>query len=259
VGKQSNMTKTVRGVIFDMDGVIVDSHPFHRRAWHKFLSSVGKDVSEADLDFILDGRKRHEILRHFLGELSEGELAEYGNRKDEFFQQVLTEVQPIPGVVKFVKDLRRARILAAVATSGSGRRTRFTLDRLGLTHHFHTILTGDDVSEGKPDPEIYRMACQKLAIGAEELVAFEDAVSGVLAARGAGIKCIGVGLGDQVDKLRLAGAAQVIESFTEVTPRELSDFGNQSVGKTGRPKNRASRIGRGTANSHLPLARPTLS
>ncbi len=90
---EESMYATVQGVIFDMDGVIVDSHPFHRRAWHKFLRSVGKDVSEEDLDFILDGRKRHEILRHFLGELSEPELANYGNCKDEFFQQVANRSQ----------------------------------------------------------------------------------------------------------------------------------------------------------------------
>lgn len=216
------MARSVRGVIFDMDGVIVDSHPYHRKAWHQFLSSVGKDVSEAELDFILDGRKRHEILRHFLGELSEAELAEYGSRKDEFFQQVLTEVRPIPGVVEFVRRIRRDGLLAAVATSGSGRRTRYTLDRLGLTRHFRAIITGNDVSEGKPDPGIYRIACQRLAVAAEKLVAFEDAVSGVLAARSAGIKCIGVGRCEQADKLRQAGAAQVIENFTHLKPCDLS-------------------------------------
>lgn len=210
---EESMYATVQGVIFDMDGVIVDSHPFHRRAWHKFLRSVGKDVSEEDLDFILDGRKRHEILRHFLGELSEPELANYGNCKDEFFQQVLTEVEPIRGIVRFVRHLRRDGILAAVATSGSDRRTKFTLNQLGIMQYFQVIVTGSDVAEGKPDPGIYRIACQRLGVTPGKLLAFEDAVSGVLAARGAGIQCIGVGQGEHAHKLRQAGAADIIENF----------------------------------------------
>jgi len=207
----------VRGIIFDMDGVLVDSHPSHRKAWHKFLQSVGKDVSEQELDFILDGRKRHEILRHFLGELSEAELLEYGNRKDDFFQQVLTDVRSVPGVVDFVRELRRSRIPVALATSGSERRAQFTLKRLQLTRYFKAVITGNDVEEGKPDPAIYSVACQRLQVPAENVVAFEDAVSGVRAARGAGIKCVGVGQREQAQKLRQAGAEHVIENFLGVS------------------------------------------
>jgi len=209
--------QSIRGVIFDMDGVIVDSHPFHRKAWHDFLLSVGKDVAESDLDFILDGRKRHEILRHFLGELPEAQLIQYGNRKDEFFQEVSSDVKPIPGVVEFVHHLSQKGIPAGVATSGSGQRTRFTLDLLQLSSHFKTVVTGNDVSEGKPDPTIYRVACQQLEVKAENVVAFEDAVSGIRAATGAGIRCVGVGGQQQAEKLREAGAEQVIKNFVGVS------------------------------------------
>ena len=75
----------LKGVIFDFDGVIVDSHPAHKRAWIKFLESVGRSVSEEELQFILDGRKRDDILRHFLGALDAQKTAEYGLRKERFF------------------------------------------------------------------------------------------------------------------------------------------------------------------------------
>ena len=65
----------LRGIVFDMDGVIIDSHPTHRKAWQEFLGTLGRTVSEDDLDFILEGRKRQDILRHFLGELSNVELS----------------------------------------------------------------------------------------------------------------------------------------------------------------------------------------
>ncbi len=211
----------LQGVIFDMDGVLVDSHPSHRRAWHKFLQSVGKDVSERELDFILDGRKRHEILRHFLGNLSDAELADYGNRKDDFFQQLTTDVKPVPGAVRFVREVRQFGIPVALATSGSERRARFTLERLRLAEHFKVVVTGNDVEEGKPDPAIYRVACEQLGVPAENVVAFEDAVSGVRAARGAGIRCIGVGEPVQGEKLRQAGADCVIQNFRAITVGRL--------------------------------------
>jgi beta-phosphoglucomutase len=211
----------VQGIVFDMDGVIVDSHPSHRKAWHRFLRSVGKDVSEHELDFILDGRKRHEILRHFLGKLTETELVEYGNRKDEFFQQVLSDVKAVPGVLDFVRELKRSCIPMALATSGSKRRAQFTLRRLQLTECFDAIVTGNDVAEGKPDPAIYCVACEQLDVPPEQTLAFEDAVSGVHAARGAGIQCIGVGEHEQAVKLREAGAVHVIASFAGFTLKDL--------------------------------------
>jgi beta-phosphoglucomutase len=222
----------VQGIIFDMDGVVVDSHPSHRKAWHKFLQSVGKDVSERELDFILDGRKRHEILRHFLGELTENELIEYGNRKDEFFQQVWSDVKPVPGVLEFVGELKRNRIPVALATSGSKRRAQFTLRRLQLAECFGVVITGNDVAEGKPDPAIYCVACDQLDVPAEHVVAFEDAVSGICAARGAGIQCIGVGGPEQAGKLRQAGAAHIIESFLGFTVRQLEAIFVNAVGRT---------------------------
>jgi beta-phosphoglucomutase-like phosphatase (HAD superfamily) len=72
----------LRGVVFDMDGVIIDSHPAHRLAWKAFLESVGRETRDEELDFILDGYKRAEILEHFLGKLAPEQIAEYGNRKD---------------------------------------------------------------------------------------------------------------------------------------------------------------------------------
>jgi beta-phosphoglucomutase-like phosphatase (HAD superfamily) len=93
------------GVVFDLDGVIVDSHPIHRRAWEAFLASVGKEVSEGDLDFILEGRSRRDILVHFLGELSESEIQEYGRQKDDLFRQACAFLEPVAGSVEFIKKL----------------------------------------------------------------------------------------------------------------------------------------------------------
>jgi beta-phosphoglucomutase len=219
--RASRRNGTLRGVIFDMDGVIIDSHPAHRRAWQKFLESLGRRISESDLDYILDGRKRNEILHHFFGELSEPEIVEYGSRKDEFFQQALLEVRPIPGVIDFVDHLRQRKIAMAVATSASEMRTHSTLDRLQLARHFKVIVTGNDVAEGKPNPAIYRVACQRLGVSPENALAIEDAVSGIRAARGAGIRCVAVAGHEPDAKLREAGADHVIENFVGFALPEL--------------------------------------
>jgi beta-phosphoglucomutase len=216
-----SVSSQLLGVVFDMDGVIVDSHPAHRKAWRHFLRNLGREVSDRDLDFILDGRKRCDILRHFLGDLSEAELLEHGKRKDEFFQQSASEIQPIEGITAFLKCLKRNGILTAVATSASRVRTRSTLDRLGLNEYFSATVSGNDIAQGKPDPTVYRLACRRLNIAPENVFAIEDAVSGVQAARGAGLRCLGVASGSSAEKLRRAGAVHVIESFAGLSASKL--------------------------------------
>jgi len=203
----------LEAVIFDMDGVIVDSHPAHREAWRLFLRSLGRVVSEPELDFVLDVRKREEILRHFLGELSEDKMKEYGNRKHECFRKTALQVKPVPGVLEFVHTLRNAGIVTAVATSASESRTRHTLEHLRLVSEISVIVTGDDVARGKPDPSIYYLACERLNVMPERALAVEDAVSGIQAARGAGLSCIGVASNQSPDKLKAAGAAYVVRDF----------------------------------------------
>jgi beta-phosphoglucomutase len=211
----------LRAVIFDMDGVIVDSHPAHRKAWRQFLRTLGREVSDVELDFILDGRKRAEILRHFLGKLSEAEILDYGKRKDEFFQNSSFEVKPIPGVIEFLHQLSNAGIATAIATSASESRTRSTLDRLELTEFFSVIVSGSDVAFGKPHPEIYRRACQLLNVSSENSLAIEDAASGIQAAKAANLVCIGVAERDRSEMLSTAGADHVMENFIGISLANL--------------------------------------
>src|SRR6202140_3040754 len=93
-----NRRPLLQAVIFDMDGVLIDSHPAHRKTWRRFLHSMGRDVTNHELDFILDGRKRAEILRYFRGEISEVQLEEHGKRKDDSFQDLGMGVKPYPAI-----------------------------------------------------------------------------------------------------------------------------------------------------------------
>ncbi len=211
----------LRGVVFDMDGVIIDSHPAHRAAWRCFLESIGRSTSDAELDFILDGRKREEILEHFLGKLDSDQIAEYGHRKDELLRSNGNRLEPMIGVVEFLDHLFGSGVRMAVATSASRRRACGTLDELGLTHYFEIVVTGDEVAAGKPDPAIYRLAAARMEEAPDRLLAIEDAVSGVKAAKGAGMRCIGIAHNGRADLLRLAGANRIIEDFRSLSLPQL--------------------------------------
>jgi beta-phosphoglucomutase-like phosphatase (HAD superfamily) len=156
----------------------------------------------------MDGRKRKDILFHFLGALTDEQLREYGSLKDEFFREAEANIAPIPGSFEFIECIRRAGIPMAVATSASTNRTQSILKRMGLLTHFAAVVTGDHVREGKPDPSIYRLACQRI-------------YSGIRAAKGAGLKCIGIANSQSKDKLAAAGADYVLRDFLNLSLREF--------------------------------------
>ncbi len=216
------MTGILRGVVFDMDGVIVDSHPAHRLAWKTFLQSFGRETSDEELDFILDGRKRAEILKHFLGELTREQIVEYGNRKDELLRKQSQPVQPVPGVVELLDHLSAAGIPTGLATSASRCRALATLKELGLLRYFQAIVTGDEVTAGKPDPAIYRSAANQMQESPSHLLAVEDAVSGVKSARAAGMRCLGIAPSPRAQMLRAAGADPVIPDFRSFSFSQLA-------------------------------------
>jgi HAD superfamily hydrolase (TIGR01509 family) len=203
----------VQAVVFDMDGVLIDSHPAHRAAWGEFLLMMGRTASESELAFILEGRTRNEILHHFFGKLRSEELQEYGKRKDEIFRGMERQIGPVFGVLDFVEELARRGIPMAVATSASEIRTFSTIERLGLGGCFEAVITASDVSAGKPNPMVYRLACERIGVPPQEALAFDDASAGIEAARSAGVRCIGVASNGYSANLVMAGAERVIPDF----------------------------------------------
>jgi HAD superfamily hydrolase (TIGR01509 family) len=211
----------LRGVVFDMDGVVIDSHPMHRAAWRTFLEALGKTVNDSELDIILDGGKREEILKHFLGKLTKEQIIEYGRLKDEILRNDVTPLEPMTGVVELLESLRAAGTRLALATSATRHRVLRTLEELELSHYFENVVTGDDVAAGKPDPAIYLLAASRMKERPDSLLAVEDAVSGVKAARSAGMRCLGIAHNGRADSLRLAGASPVVEDFRALSFGQL--------------------------------------
>lgn len=212
----------LKGVIFDMDGVLIDSHPIHKRAWRKFFASLGLDVSESELDFVLDGRKKEDILRHFLGDLPDSAIRDYGHRKEMLFREEALAIATIDGALEFLEQLGDAGIAFALASCGSHSRVHYILRRLNIHDHFAAIVTADDVQHGKPHPEIFQKAAGKLGRSCCEILVIEDAVSGVKAARAAGMKCIGIADPQRAEELMQAGAERVLPNFLKTSVEDVS-------------------------------------
>lgn len=211
----------LKGVIFDMDGVLIDSHPIHKRAWRKFFETLELTVSDRELDFVLDGRKKEDILRHFLGDLPDSEIKEFGHQKEMLFREEAMNIEPILGVMDLLDELTIQGIAIAVASCGSHSRVRYILDQLKIHDRFEAIVTADDITHGKPDPEVFCKAAEELAVKREDLLVCEDAVSGVKAAKAAGIRCLGVTEPARAAELLQAGAVRVIPDFASMSVSEL--------------------------------------
>ena len=211
----------IHGVVFDMDGVLINSHPAHLTAWKAFLCSVGYQVSDAELSFVLEGRTRSEILCHFLGDLPQHALQEYGKQKDEIFRSMEHKIEAVPGVVEFLGVLAKERIAVAIATSASEIRTFSTIERMGISEHFETVITASDVVTGKPDPMVYRLACERLGVSPEQSIAFDDAPAGIQSAKLAGMRCVGISQNGLARKLLETGAEKIIPDFIGFSLAEL--------------------------------------
>jgi len=173
---------------------------------------------------VLDGRTRNDILRHFLGELCDEMLTEYGHQKERFFRNEAADVQPMDGLLSFLEDLESAHLNLSVASSGSRSRVDFMLQNLDLKKRFRVVVTGDDVALGKPHPAVFLRAARDLGIEPFELIAFEDAVSGVKAATSAGMKCVGIAPLDRVSMLLDAGATNVVPDFRSLSYVKIRDL-----------------------------------
>ena len=169
------------------------------------------------MEFILEGRKREDILRHFLGDLTQEQVRFYGEQKELLFREEARTIETIPAVREFLNQLRRAFIPMAVATCGGSGRVDYLLGALMLREYFQVIVTGDDVKEGKPDPAIFKEAARRLGQRAENLLAIEDSVSGVRAAKAAGMRCLGIAAPGRAQKLREAGGDWVLPDFLEAS------------------------------------------
>lgn len=181
------------GVIFDMDGVIVDSNPYHKIALKEFCSRHGYELSDDQLLKRIYGRTNREWITDLFGKLPEDQLAEYTEEKEALYRKLFSDdIKPVKGLVKFLDLLDTSKILRAIGTSAPRSNVDFTLTKTNTVRYFPTILNDTFVTHSKPHPEIYLKSAEALGLPNSQCIVIEDSLSGVEAGQRAGSKVIGI-------------------------------------------------------------------
>jgi len=183
-----------QAVIFDMDGVICHTNPYHSKAFRIFFEKRNVYPTEEEFAQHMYGKNNSYILSHFLGRKIEGqELLELEEEKEGLFRDIYQHhVDPIPGFLEFLKILKSNNLKTGVATSAHFLNLELIAGKLNLYPHFESTFASEHVIKHKPDPEVYLKSASKLEVDAERCVVFEDSFSGVMAAKNAGMKVVGV-------------------------------------------------------------------
>lgn len=206
-----------RAIVFDLDGVLWDSTGAHRQAFEEIFTRYevkGFHYHE------YAGQRTREVLVRVLGgagiETTPEELDRLSQEKTLRARELLRTGDPVrPGVSQLLPRLAE-RVRLGLASSGSRGSVRMFLEMSGTLEVFEVVLTGDDVKQAKPDPEIYRLAAAGLQIAAEEILVVEDAVSGIQAARSAGSDVVGLVGTEEASTLIEAGASRTINSLEQL-------------------------------------------
>ena len=209
---------STHAVIFDMDGVLIDSGAHHRAAWRALLDELGVVPAEPDYWRLTIGRPSVEAVPLLLGrETSRAEAQQLAARKQEHYRRLAGGGPAlVRGVAEFVGELAGLRVPRAVATSAARQDVEGLLTRARLRDRFEVVVAAEDVRRGKPDPEVYLLAARRLGVEPAQCLVFEDAVVGVQAARRAGMRAIGVSTAHTESELRAAGAERAVTDFEGV-------------------------------------------
>ena len=180
-----------RQVVFDLDGVMVDSEPVHERANAEYLRRFGVGPDQELLDDMM-GRRVRELTDALAARLGLDPERAFADREAIFWRLLDQGLEPMPGLHAAVERLAGAGLPMAVASSGTRAYVEHVLERLRLRAAFAAVVSGEDVRHGKPDPEIYLLAAERLRADPGDCVAIEDTTHGIAAARGAGMRAVAV-------------------------------------------------------------------
>lgn len=213
------MLNTMKGAIFDLDGVIVDTAKYHYLAWRSLARRLGFEFTEADNER-LKGVSRMESLRILLevgGAIAtEEEREEMAAEKNREYVDYISKLEPseiLPGAGGYLLQLRGRGV--KIALGSASKNAGFILSRLGIAELFDAVIDGTKVSKAKPDPEVFLAASAALGLPPSECVVFEDAEAGVQAGKAAGCRVVGIG-----DPNILAAADLVVSGLHELAAKK---------------------------------------
>lgn len=214
----------IQAVLFDMDGVLVDSIPLHIKSWNYVLEKNGLPLLDQSAYRMALGRTNAQMLAAFLDryekKLPPAAVEDIILAKEHLFRELVADaVEPIPGVVRWLDFFKTRGIRCAVASSGDMANITLILQALKIADYFAAIVSGAHLPESKPNPTIFLLAAASLGVAPEKCLVFEDAVAGIQAAKAANMTCFAVATSLSVDQLRSADL--LFEDLDQVDPQSL--------------------------------------
>ena len=212
------------GALFDWDGVIIDSSRFHEESWEQLARQENKTLPPGYFQNTL-GKKNETIIPDILTWThEEQEIKRIAARKEEIYRRLIIDrgIAPLPGVQPFLTLLREHHIPCGIGSSTPRLNILTALDQLGLGTHFDVIIAAEDVSKGKPDPQVFLLAAQTLQEAPQQCVVFEDAVAGIQAAKAGSMKAVAVTTSNPAPRLREAD--MVVNRLDELSIAHLEEL-----------------------------------
>ncbi len=211
----------MKAVIWDMDGIIADTSQYHHKGWQIVFRKRGINYTEADFRRNT-GKRSDTIIREVLGEkIPQNEITELIQEKDETFRQLMGgNIKLFPGVLKLITSLKEHDFKIAIASSAPMENIQLITQSLKIANYFDAIISGWEVTKGKPHPQTFLLAAEKLGVETEDCIVIEDAISGVTASKRAGMRCIAVTNTTSREELREADL--IIDTLEEITVDDLT-------------------------------------
>jgi beta-phosphoglucomutase len=232
-----SQTRFPAAVIWDMDGTLVDTAELHFQAWVVLARELGKPFTRADFAATFGWRNPEIIPKLFGKDYTDRQVQELGERKENLYrEQAKHGVTLLPGARALLEGLQAAVFGQAVGSSAPRDNLDLILELTGTTAFFAAVVSMEDTQRGKPDPEVFLRAAQKLIVAPERCLVIEDAPAGIQAARNGGMRAIAVTFVGHHDEktLRQAGADLIVPSLEQVsvaTVTELIECGGRfSIG-----------------------------
>ncbi|RLD49259.1 MAG: beta-phosphoglucomutase [Bacteroidetes bacterium] len=206
----------IKGCIFDLDGVIVDTAKYHYLAWKELAESLGFAFTEKDNERLkgVSRMRSLDILLEIGGkQLDDETKLKFAENKNKKYLEYILKMTPdeiLPGIINFLEDLRSKNIKIALGSASKNAMT--ILNQLNLTNYFNAVIDGTKVSNAKPDPEVFLKGAEALNLKPEECLVFEDAEAGIEAAINGGFKCVGIGSPENLSK-----ANYIMSGFEDIT------------------------------------------
>lgn len=221
------------GVIFDMDGVLVDSAPAHFESWQRLAAEEGITVTRPQFERGF-GRQNRDIIPMFFGPVSPERLAAIALRKEAIYRELVrANVPAVKGAAELISALASRQIPLAIGSAGPRENIDLILHAMGVAGSFDVIVSGEDATRGKPDPQVFQLASERLHLPPGRCVVIEDATAGVAAAKAAGTKVAAVMMHHSDDALLAAGADIVVARLLDLTVGKLRDLVGE--GRAGNP------------------------